>query len=189
MCPAHAGAHLVTTGLGPVYDGIGHFLLSPGDEIAALALALLAGLRGTAAGRRALAMLPAAWLAGGSIGLAAAGWMAPSEELVDAVSFLILGILVASDLRLPAAAVAGIAALLGIAHGFLNGQGFSAAGMGKGLLELLGISVTLFVLVALGSAAAVLARPMWARISVRVLGSWIAASGLLWTGWVLHGYR
>jgi hydrogenase/urease accessory protein HupE len=40
-----AQAHLVTTGLGPVYDGISHFLLSPDDLIPVLALALLAGLR------------------------------------------------------------------------------------------------------------------------------------------------
>jgi len=61
--PARADAHLVTTGLGPVYDGIGHFFLSPGDALAVLALALLAGLRGTAAGRRALFILPVAWFA------------------------------------------------------------------------------------------------------------------------------
>ena len=29
-----AEAHLVTTGLGPIYDGIGHFFLTPEDVIA-----------------------------------------------------------------------------------------------------------------------------------------------------------
>jgi hypothetical protein len=37
--------------------------------VPALALALLAGLRGTTHGRRALFVLPAAWLLGGVIGL------------------------------------------------------------------------------------------------------------------------
>ena len=37
-----AQAHLVTTGLGPVYDGIGHFCLAPDDSIPVVALALLA---------------------------------------------------------------------------------------------------------------------------------------------------
>jgi urease accessory protein len=40
-------AHLNTTGMGPVYDGVIHFLLSPEDFVPVLALALLAGLRGT----------------------------------------------------------------------------------------------------------------------------------------------
>ena len=31
-----AGAHLVTTGLGPFYDGISHFFLSPEDLLPAL---------------------------------------------------------------------------------------------------------------------------------------------------------
>jgi hydrogenase/urease accessory protein HupE len=189
LCPARADAHLVTTGLGPVYDGIGHFFLSPGDALAALALALLAGLRGTAAGRRALFILPASWLAGGLAGLMTMGWTPLLEEVTGALSFLLLGILVATDIALPTAVVAGLAALLGGAHGFFNGLGMHEAGTGQGALELIGVAVTLFVLVALASALAVTARPMWARIAVRVVGSWIGASGLLWSGWVLHGLK
>jgi len=34
-----------STGMGPIYDGLLHFLMSPEDLIPALALALLAGLR------------------------------------------------------------------------------------------------------------------------------------------------
>ena len=41
-----ARAHLVSTGMGPVYDGIGHLLLTPEDLIPTLALALYGGLRG-----------------------------------------------------------------------------------------------------------------------------------------------
>jgi len=189
LCPTPAQAHLVTTGLGPVYDGIGHFFLSPGDALAALALALLAGLRGTAAGRRALFVLPLAWLAGGLSGLATTIWASPPEELAGALSLLLLGILVAADIALPAAVVAGLAAVLGMAHGFFNGRGMAGAGATQGILELAGIGATLFVLVALTAATAVVARPMWARTAVRVVGSWIGASGLLWLGWTLHGMK
>jgi urease accessory protein len=190
FCPARAEAHLVTSGLGPVYDGIGHFFLSPGDALAALALALLAGLRGTAAGRRALFILPVAWLAGGLAGLTTTGWTSLlPEEIIGALSFLLLGILVATDIALPAAVVAGLAGLLGGTHGFLDGLGMHEAGAGQGVLQLMGVAVTLFVLVALVSATAVVAKPMWARIAVRVVGSWIGASGLLWAGWVLHGLK
>jgi hydrogenase/urease accessory protein HupE len=189
LCPSRADAHLVTTGLGPVYDGIGHFFLSPGDALSALAIALLAGLHGTAAGRRALLILPVAWLLGGLAGLATTGWTSPPEEIVGALSFLLLGILVATDMALPAAVVAVLAALLGAAHGFFNGLGMHEAGAGTGVLQLVGVAVTLFVLVALASATAVVAKPLWARTVVRVVGSWIGASGLLWTGWVLHGIK
>ncbi len=148
LSPARAEAHLVTTGLGPVYDGIGHFFLSPGDALTALALALLAGLRGTAAGRRALFILPVAWLAGGLAGLTMTGGTSLAEEITGALSFLLLGILIATDLALPAAVVAELAALLGGAHGFFDGLGMHAAGAGHGVLQLLGVAFTLFVLVA-----------------------------------------
>jgi hypothetical protein len=47
-------AHLPGIGLGPVYDGIFHLLLSPEDLIPVIALALLAGQSGAGSSRRAL---------------------------------------------------------------------------------------------------------------------------------------
>ena len=58
----------MTTGLGPVYDGISHVFMSPDDLVPIIALALLAGLNGPAAGRSALFALTGAWLAGGILG-------------------------------------------------------------------------------------------------------------------------
>src|SRR5262249_44393009 len=72
LCAAPAEAHLNATGMGPIYDGLLHFLLSPEDLVPALALALLAGLRGAAYGRRAALTLPVAWLVGSLCGLSAA---------------------------------------------------------------------------------------------------------------------
>ena len=46
LWPSPAEAHLVTTGLGPVYDGISHVLMSPDDLVPILAMALLFGLNG-----------------------------------------------------------------------------------------------------------------------------------------------
>jgi hypothetical protein len=43
------------------------------------------------------------------------------------------------------------------------------------------------VILALVSAAVVALRRPWARIAVRVAGSWIAAIGLLLLGWTLSG--
>jgi hypothetical protein len=68
VCAAPAEAHLNSTGMGPIYDGLVHFLTSLEDLVPVLALALLAGLRGPSYGRRALFVLPSAWLLGGFLG-------------------------------------------------------------------------------------------------------------------------
>jgi hydrogenase/urease accessory protein HupE len=179
--PSDAAAHLVTTGMGPVYDGIGHLLLTPEDLVPAIAFALFAGLRGAAEGRRAMFLLPVAWLAGGLIGLRVS---ATPAFPVPAASFMILGTLVAADLRLPANGVAVLAVVLGLVHGVLNG---TALRQGAGGLGLLGIMAALFVLVALASAFVVSLERPWTRIAVRVAGSWVAASGLLLLGWAFRG--
>jgi hydrogenase/urease accessory protein HupE len=182
--PARVEAHLVTTGLGPVYDGIGHLLASPEDLIPVIALALYAGLRGPRSGRRALFLLPVAWLMGGLAGLRMPG---AASFPVPAISFLALGILVAADLPLPPRAVAALAAVLGLAHGFMNGA--ALAGPGSGARGLIGIVAALFVVVALVSALVVALERPWKRIAVRVAGSWIAAIGLLLLGWSLRAAR
>jgi hydrogenase/urease accessory protein HupE len=178
--PSDAAAHLVTTGMGPVYDGIGHLLLTPEDLVPVLALALFAGLRGAPQGRHAMFLLPVAWLAGGLIGLRVTG---ATAFPVPALSFLVLGALVAGDLRLPANGVAVLAVVLGLVHGVLNG---AALRQGAGGLGLLGIMAALFVLVALASAFVVSLERPWTRIAVRVAGSWVAASGLLLLGWAFR---
>ena len=181
FCPSNAAAHLVTTGMGPVYDGIGHLLLTPEDLVPALAVALYAGLRGRAPGRRALFFFPLAWLLGGFIGLAA---NAMPTFPVSAFSFLLVGILIAADLRLPDNAFTVMAVALAIMHGFFNGIALKA---GPGGLGLFGIMSALFVLVAIVSAFVVSLKQPWTRIVVRVAGSWVAAMGLLMIGWFFRG--
>lgn len=182
LAPATAQAHLVTTGLGPLYDGISHFALTPEDLIPALALALLAGQRGPRAGRLALFALPGAWLLAGAAGLA---FPRMSEApVLTTVSFLGLGGLVAAEARLRAEWVAALAGIVGLLHGYLNGAAMSEARLGA--LGLAGIVATLFVTVALASALVVATRVEWGRIAVRVAGSWIVAIGLLLLGWSLR---
>ena len=178
--PSAANAHLVTTGMGPIYDGIGHLLLTPEDLVPVLALALYAGLRGAGSGRRVMFLLPLAWFAGGLAGSASGG--SPSFPL-PAISFLVLGALVAADLHLQDTAVAVLAVCLGLVHGFLNG---AALKEGAGTFRLLGIMTMLFVLVALASAFVISLKRPWTRVVVRVAGSWIGASGLLLLGWFIR---
>lgn len=180
-CPSRAEAHLVTTGLGPLYDGLLHFALAPEDLVPVLALALLAGLRGVIHGRRVLFVLPAAWLLGGVIGLTMHGGV---SLVWTALSFVLLGGLVALDARLPLGATTLLAALLGLGHGYLNGAALAPPGLGA--VGLLGIVAAAFTLVALAASFVVPLRVVWARVVVRVAGSWIAAIGLLLIGWAIR---
>ncbi len=182
MWTVPAEAHLNSTGMGPFYDGLMHFLMSPEDIIPVFALALLAGLRGAHYGRRALFVLPTAWLLGAIAGISALA--ATPHPFIGAAWFLLLGVLVAADAKVSLRLTTGIAALLGLYHGYLNGTG-----MGQSLsvmVILLGLVFAIFVLIALVAAFVVQLRASWTRIAVRVVGSWITASGLLMLGWAVR---
>ncbi len=176
-------AHLVTTGLGPLYDGISHVLVSPDDLLPVLALGALSGLNGASAGRRAVFALPGAWLLGGVLGVAAGGPLLP--EGIAAGSSLLIGALIAAGARLSPTMVTVLSCALGLLHGWLNGTAIAAAQ--REALGLLGIAGTTFVLVALVAALVVSLRSATARLVVRVAGSWVAAIGLLMAGWSLRG--
>ena len=182
LTPARVEAHLNSTGLGPVYDGALHLFLSPEDVVSVLGIAVLAGLRGARYGRCALLALPAAWLLGGLAGIVAGSGSSPSATVA---SFLVVGALIATDARLSSTTFTALALLLGLVHGYLNGAGMGAPGA-AGAQALVGVAAVVFVVVALVAALVIQQRQPWSRVAVRVLGSWIAATGLLTLGWTLH---
>jgi urease accessory protein len=184
LYPSNAEAHLVTTGLGPVYDGIGHLASSPEAWVPVLALALFAGLRGAAAGRLTLFLLPVAWLIGALVGYRTE---TAAFTTVSPISFLVPGALVAADLRLKPGTVAAIAVGLGFCDGYINGIRLQPDGSGG--LDLVGAVATIIVAVAIVAAFVIRLRRPWTRVAVRVVGSWIAATGLLLLGWSLHSGR
>jgi hydrogenase/urease accessory protein HupE len=171
-CPARAEAHLNATGLGPVYDGVVHFVTSPEDVAPVLALALLAGLRGADHGRRAVFVLPLTWLLGGLLGTTAAA--TSGGAVSSAICLLLLGGLLATDARVSLGVTTALAGLFGLWRGYLNGSGMGQLGLA--VPAFFGLASVVFVLVAV--AAAVPLRAQWTRIAARVAGSWIAASGL-----------
>jgi urease accessory protein len=174
-----AQAHLMNSGFGPFYDGLAHPLISPEDLLPALAVTLLAGLGGARHGRLVLATLPSAWLAGMAAGFVIGLPAAPAWLM--AVMTALVGALVASDLRLPLAVLVAVAAGLGALHGYDNGRDLAATT--GALLAILGIACALFVVVSLVAGQVAVLRAPWARLAVRIGGSWIAAIGLLMLGW------
>lgn len=181
LLPVRAEAHLPTIGLGPVYDGIFHFLLSPEDLMPVIALSLLSGQRGASFGRRVLWIVPLAWFSGGMLGVLVG---AARGSALTCISFLLLGGLVAANARISLRLITALAAFLGFFHGYLNGTDISR--FNDGAYALVGLALAVFAIVAIFTSFVIPLRQQWALIVVRVAGSWIAASGLLMLGWALR---
>ena len=181
--PGASEAHLVNSGLGPFYNGTLHLLLSPGDLLAVLAVGLLAGQSGKASARWAVLMLPLTW------GVTALDGVAPdaaaSLDWIAVALLILLGILVAASVRLPASVMVALAASTGLVHGLENGGVLAASD--SGFVAVAGIATGVLVLSLLTAAFAVSLRAAWSRIALRVGGSWIAAIGMLMLGWMLQG--
>ena len=176
--PAHA--HLVETGFGAFYDGIAHVVVTPADLLVVVALALLAGQRGTRAARYEVLALPITWLVGGVIG---ARWPSPAAlPLLTTLSFALAGALVALNVKVRDAGVAALAIAAGVLHGLANGA--TMAPLDASALALGGVICAIFFLTAILSAEVTALPAGWPRIVVRVAGSWIAATGLLMLGWL-----
>ena len=173
-----ASAHIVSTGLGPAYDSVWHFLLSPAYVAPVVGIALFAGLRGADHGRWALFTVATGWLAGELVGAAPPAGL-PSS-LSTAATFLIIGSLVAADLRVPLLLTALTAGVVGVLGGAMDR---AAQGASIGLSGTLGVCIAVFVLSAITASLIVPLQILWLRIAVRVAGSWLAALGLLLVGW------
>ena len=178
-----AGAHLVETGFGAFYDGFAHIALTPADLLVVIAVALVAGQRGTQAARWALVALPLAWLAGGAIG--ARFPSEPALPVFTTLTFALAGALAALEAKLRAISVAVLAIAAGVLHGYVNGATMMPGG--ANLLALAGAVTAVFCLLACLSAQVTTLRAGWSRIAVRVAGSWIAAAGVLMLGWLAAG--
>ena len=73
-----------------------------------------------------------------------------------------------------------LASLLGLFKGFSNCSAMNSAG--AGVVSLIGIVATVFVVTALVAAGAITFTRSTAKIAFRVLGSWTTATGLLLLG-------
>jgi hydrogenase/urease accessory protein HupE len=185
LAPEAAQAHLVVTGMGPLYDGVTHFALSPEDSLPVLALALYAGLRGPRHSRLLLAALPAAWFAGGLL-MSLSGLTLPAVLLPSATAVILLAIggLLAANAELSPRLCALAAIGLGLIRGAADLAGVPASP--GAILNLAGMSASVFALYALAASITLPLRRLWMIVAARVAGSWIAAVGLLLAGWIIR---
>ncbi len=180
LAPHAAQAHLVVTGMGPVYDGIVHFAFSAEDSLPTAALALYAGLQGPRHARWSLMALTAAWILGGVAGAAIGpGRLDVAYAPLTAALMIGIGALLASNASTAAAVCAMIAVLAGGLRGCADGAGDTG-----GLLSVVGMAASAFVVFALAASLTLRVRRFWPIVAVRVAGSWLAAMGLLFAGWI-----
>ncbi len=98
---------------------------------------------------------------------------------------MLLGLLVAANVRLPPIAVALLAGAFGALQGLESGS--VLATLGSGATSLAGMVLAVLLLALLTSAAVAPLQAFWARVAVRVAGSWVVAVGILMLGWMFQG--
>jgi urease accessory protein len=174
-----AFAHTVDNRFGAFYGGALHLLSVFEHALPTLALGLLAGQQGERARRWLVLVFPLALLIGA--GLAGALPPLPSMDILNAASFVALGLLVAAGSQLPLPVLIALGAVFGLSHGYENGRAM-APGTATHLF-ILGVATAGGLVVGLVSAATSdLAARAWARVGVRIVGSWIAAIGIMTIG-------
>ncbi len=174
-----AAAHSLDNRFGDFYGGVLHPLTALEHALPIVALGLLAGQQGERASRWLVLVFPLALLLGAV--LAAVAPTLPSMRLLNAASFVVLGLLVAAGRRLPLMLLIALGAVFGLSHGYENGR---AMGPDAAIhLFVPGVAAAGGLVIALVSAATLdLAARTWARVGIRILGSWIAAIGIMTIG-------
>ena len=181
--PAPALAH-GSLAIGDFYSGMLHPFLHFETLLPVLAMALWSGQLGSPHSWR----LPLAFL-----GAVMAGTVAGILEVDLALaptslklSMLVLGLLVAARGKLPASLALALAFLFGLFDG-QTGAYDPQTPIGRPLLFIAGVGSSVGLMLFHVVTRVVRYRAFWVQTGVRVMGSWIAATGLLvlaleWTG-------
>jgi len=173
--PGAAHAHLVDARFGDFYAGLIHPLTSLEHVFPIVAIGLLAGQQGPRSARVVLGCCTLGLLLGVVLGQQATGSVWPAY--VNAASFIVLGGLVALARRLPAWLLGAAAAVFGLTHGYANGSAMRPEMLVVNFDA--GVVCAGIAVVSLGAGVVLsLTRP-WSKVAVRVVGSWIAAIGLM----------
>jgi urease accessory protein len=162
--------------MGELYAGLLQPELHFETALPILALALWAAQQEA----RLLWQLPLAF-AGAALAAGCAalfGAALPGAAAVQTAAMLGFGALVAARVRLPAPAALALAGVAGLAQGSVGVFGEPAA-ESRPVLYLLGFALGLGLLLFHVENLAVRARAFWMQVGIRVVGSWIAAVGVL----------
>lgn len=172
--PAAALAHPMQ-GVGDFYAGMLHPLAAMEFVLPMIALSLLAGQQGRTSAIGMLAAFPVSLALGAVLGVPI--HLPSIVAWVDLGSMAGLGLLVAAALPLAPSVAAALSALLGLTIGLANGA--ELGGQVSPYRFVPGFALVGLMLVTYGIGCVRWLRAPWMRIGFRVLGSWIAAIGIL----------
>jgi urease accessory protein len=120
----------------------------------------------------------------GAISLAGLTLQPIDLPALTAALFLTVGGLLAANAELSPACCAMLAAILGIVRGAGDMAGVAAGP--RQFLALVGMTASVFVVFAPAASVTLSLQRLWMIIAARVSGSWLAALGLLFAGWILR---
>jgi urease accessory protein len=177
-----ADAHIVAARLGDFYAGALHPLTDLQDLLLWAALGVLAGSLGASKGKWLAPVFPLGLVVG--LFTALAFGAASVGPLTNAGIVVALGLLLAAQIGIPAAALCALAFALAAMRGAAN-----AAGVGPETNRLLfaaGLAGAGYATITLTMAITLAFRwpkpessPAWRSVAIRAFGSWIAAIGLM----------
>ena len=179
--PTAAHAHLVDTRLGDFYGGALHPLTDFEQILPWIALAALAAFQGPQRARWMIVVFPLALLAGGAASLVLPS--PPFAPILGISLVAITGLALAAAVSLPLPVLLAITAVMGLLHGYQNGEAMVAST--DQLLFLSGVTAVGYAVLTLvtGTAIAFLrGAGGWRPIALRASGSWVAAVGIMVLG-------
>jgi urease accessory protein len=183
-----AEAHIVALRLGDFYAGALHPLTDLQDLILWGAVGMLGGTLGATRGRWLVLVFPLGLLTG--LALAESFGITITGSTVDAAMVLVLGLLLATAVRIPTAALCALAFALAAVRGAANASDLGpetdrllfAAGLACSGYAV----ITLVMALVLAFRGAETSAPTsWRKITLQALGGWIAAIGLMMVGYGL----
>ena len=173
--PTEALAH-GSIAIGDFYSGLLHPVSHPEQALAIVALGLLAGQMDAELSWPTARAFVVSVLAGSVLGLLDLGLAL--SPLIVTLSLVVLGALVAVRVELPAKLTVGLALFFGLSVGYANGSQMLAS-LKMPVFYLGGLTVCVGLLLLYSVQVVRRFRTFWFQTAVRVIGSWIAAAGVL----------
>jgi len=165
----------------PVLDGFLHLVTSPYFILPITGLALLSSRDGRSGLLQAQLLLAAGVATGAAVTFAGITWsgVVPANRLL----IILAGLLVVTEFPLPRVA----RLVLVLSGGALCGHELLATEAPAGMAFRFSIGAVLGAMLLHGVVAglALLSSTPWSRIAVRIAGSWIAAIGLMYAGFLM----
>ena len=173
--PTEALAH-GSIAIGDFYAGLIHPVSHTEQALAVLAAGLLIGQMTADLAWPAARAFFASVLAGSVVGFLAPGL--PWSSIIVALSLVVLGSLVALRAELPGVLATAVCLIFGLAVGYANGTQM-LENLKMPIFYLGGLMVCVGLVLLYSSQVVRRFRASWSQLGVRVVGSWIAAAGVL----------